>query len=139
MQQLIRYFFVGGAAAAADISLFYFFAQLLGLPYLLVGTCSFIVATYVNYLLSIRFVFRSGSRFSKRHEIILVFLVSGIGLLVHQMSLYGAVELLDFQLMLAKVIATGAVFFWNFGARRHFIFHNRARIETYNAGQNAAL
>ena len=122
MRQLVRYFFVGGVAAVTDITLFFVFAQLLGLPYLLVGACSFLIATGVNYLLSIRYVFRSGSRFGKRQEIILVFLVSGIGLLVHQAVLFIAVEWLNITLMLAKITATGTVFFWNFGARRYLIF-----------------
>lgn len=122
MSPLFRYFFVGGAAALTDLSLFFLLAQIAGLPYLAVGALSFLVATYVNYILSIRFVFRSGSRFSKRHEMLLVFAVSAIGLLVHQVVLYCAVDILKFPLMAAKLSATGSVFFWNFGARRYFIF-----------------
>jgi len=122
MSPLFRYFLVGGAAALTDLSLFFLLAHIAGLPYLAVGALSFLVATYVNFILSIRFVFRSGSRFSKRHEMLLVFAVSAIGLLVHQLVLFCAVELLEFHLMLAKITATGTVFFWNFGARRYFIF-----------------
>jgi putative flippase GtrA len=133
MQQLVRYFFVGGIAAATDIGLFLVFAQLLGLPYLPVGAGSFLIATGVNYLLSIRYVFRSGSRFGKRQEILLVFLVSGIGLLVHQAVLFIAVEWLNIVLMLAKITATGTVFFWNFGARRYLIFGSPA----YAYGKNS--
>ena len=122
MSPLFRYFLVGGAAALTDLSLFFLLAQIAGLPYLAVGAFSFLVATYVNYILSIRFVFRSGSRFSKGHEMLLVFAVSAVGLLVHQVVLYCAVDMLKLPLMLAKVTATGSVFFWNFGARRYFIF-----------------
>jgi len=122
MSPLFRYFFVGGAAALTDLSLFFLLAQIAGLPYLAVGALSFLVATYINYILSICFVFRSGSRFSKGHEMLLVFAVSAVGLLVHQVVLYCAVDILKFPLMAAKLSATGSVFFWNFGARRYFIF-----------------
>ena len=122
MSPLFRYFLVGAAAALIDLSLFFLLAQIAGLPYLAVGAFSFLVATYVNYVLSVRFVFRSGSRFSKGHEMLLVFAVSAIGLLVHQIVLYCAVDILKFPLMLAKVTATGSVFFWNFGARHYFVF-----------------
>jgi putative flippase GtrA len=122
MQALVRYFLVGGTAALTDLSLFFLGAQILGLPYLTVGACSFLAATYVNYILSIRFVFQSGIRFSKQHEILLVFLVSGIGLLIHQIALYTGIESFSLPLMLAKISATGIVFLWNFGARRYFIF-----------------
>jgi putative flippase GtrA len=122
MSPLFRYFLVGGAAALTDLSLFFLLAQIAGLPYLAVGALSFLVATYVNYILSIRFVFRSGSRFSKGHEMLLVFAVSAVGLLVHQVVLYCTVDIFKLPLMLAKVTATGSVFFWNFGVRRYFIF-----------------
>lgn len=122
MQALVRYFLVGSIAALTDLSLFFLGAQILGFPYLTVGACSFLIATYVNYILSIRLVFQSGIRFSKHHEILLVFLVSGIGLLIHQIALYTGIESFTLPLMVAKISATGIVFLWNFGARRYFIF-----------------
>ena len=45
----------------------FLFAKLLGYNYLVVGCAGFILATAVNYFLSIRFVFRSGARFSKKN------------------------------------------------------------------------
>jgi putative flippase GtrA len=125
MQALVRYFFIGGIAALTDLSLFFLGAKILGFPYLTVGACSFVVATYANYILSIRFVFQSGIRFNKQHEILLVFLVSGIGLLIHQIALYTGIEAFSLPLMLAKISATGIVFLWNFWARRRFIFSDQ--------------
>lgn len=128
MSSLFSYFLVGGTSAITDLALFFAFSQLAGLPYLVVGAFSFLVATYVNYILCIRFVFRSGSRFNKRNEILLVFAVSTIGLLVHQLVLYYAADILDLHLMLAKVTAMGTVFFWNFGARSYFIFRSSSTL-----------
>ena len=56
------------------------FAQGMGWPYLRVAAASFVAATLVNYLLSVRFVFVSGARFARRWEVLLVFVVSAIGL-----------------------------------------------------------
>ena len=53
--KIIKYFFVGAAAALTDISLFYIFAKLLGYNYLIVAFFSFITATLVNYILSIKY------------------------------------------------------------------------------------
>lgn len=122
MQTLIRYFMVGGTAAIVDLTLFYFISERIELPYLLAGAASFVVATIVNYVIGIRFVFQSGSRFERRLEIILVFVVSGIGLALHQCLLFLAVDHMVMQLMLAKLFATASVFLWNFGARRFFVF-----------------
>jgi len=113
---------VGGVAACVDIGLFMLFAQHLGLPYLRVSAASFVAATLVNYWLSIRFVFVSGQRFRRRWEMALVFLVSAFGLALNQAILALCVESLRIGLLPAKLSATGAVFFWNYFARRVFVF-----------------
>lgn len=121
-RNIARYFAVGGVAAAVDIGLFLFFAQYLGMPYLRVAPFTFVAATLVNYLLSVRFVFVSGVRFRRGVEVLLVFAVSAVGLGVNQAILLACVEWLGFALLVAKVCATGTVFFWNYGARRLFVF-----------------
>lgn len=122
LKRIARYFFVGGAAACVDIGLFWLFAQQLGLPYLRVSAASFVVATLVNYWLSIRFVFVSGARFRRRWEVAMVFAVSAVGLALNQTILALCVESLAFALIPAKLVATGVVFFWNYFARRVLVF-----------------
>jgi putative flippase GtrA len=121
-RRIARYFAVGGVAACVDIGLFMLFAQHFGLPYLRVSAASFVVATLVNYLLSIRFVFVSGKRFRRRWEVALVFLVSAIGLVLNQAILAFCVESLALSLLFSKLAATGVVFFWNYFARRVLVF-----------------
>ncbi|MEP7260354.1 MAG: GtrA family protein [Usitatibacter sp.] len=113
---------MGGAAACVDIGLFMLFAQHYGYPYLRVGALSFIAATLVNYWLSIRFVFVSGTRYQRKWEIAMVFAVSAIGLLFNQAILALCVETFTLALLPAKLVATGVVFFWNYFARRMFVF-----------------
>ena len=117
-----RYFLVGGAAAVVDIGLFVLFAQHFGMPYLRVAAASFVIATLVNYWLSIRFVFVSGQRFRRRWEMALVFAVSLVGLGINAAILWLCVESGHFHLLFAKLTATGTVFFWNFLARRLLVF-----------------
>jgi putative flippase GtrA len=117
-----RYFLVGGAAACVDIGLFMLFAQGLGLPYQPVAAATFVVATLVNYVLSVRFVFTSGQRFRRRWEIALVYVVSAVGLALNAAILWAAVEAAHFSLLPAKLAATGTVFFWNYWARRVLVF-----------------
>lgn len=120
--RLVQYFFVGGCAALVDLSIFAFFTLFLGFNYLLIAGIGFMVATAVNYWLSIRFVFSSGVRFNRQTEITSVFLVSGVGLVLHELILYSLVESEAAHLLVAKIIALGLVFFWNFSARNFFIF-----------------
>ena len=122
LKAVARYFVVGGIATIVDVGLFMVFAQGLGLPYLRVAACTFVVATLVNYLLSVRMVFVSGLRFGRRQEIALVFLVSGVGLALNQAILFAAVEFGGMALLVSKLTATAIVFSWNYLARRHFVF-----------------
>jgi putative flippase GtrA len=119
-----RYFVVGGVSAVFDIGFFYVFAKLLGYNYLVVATVGFALAVLVNYFLSVRFVFKSGVRFSRAHELILIYLVSGVGLLLHLAILYAAVDWLAIELMLSKLGATFGTFLWNFLARHYFVFRD---------------
>lgn len=123
--KIVRYALVGGVAAGVDFALFALFAGLLGLNYLWVAAGSFLVATAVNYLLSVRHVFVSGVRFRRETEIAMVFLVSGVGLLLNQVFLWLCVETLGLGLLVSKILATGSVFLWNFGARNYFVFQSR--------------
>lgn len=119
---LSRYFLVGGTAAVVDIAFFFIFAKLLGMNYLWVATVGFLLGTFVNYTLSIRFVFQSGKRHSQRKEIIFVYFISLLGLLLHQGILFFLVERMSLELLSAKFIATGLVFSWNYLLRKHFVF-----------------
>jgi len=120
--RVVRYFFVGAAAAIVDFSVFATLVTGFGLPWFPVALLSFALATAVNYLLSIRHVFQSGARFSRRTEITLVFLVSGIGMLINQSILWVLIEIVMINMLIAKVLATGVVFFWNYGIRHGFVF-----------------
>lgn len=120
--KIIRYGLVGATAATIDFSIFAVFAKWLGFNYLVVGCVGFIVATAVNYILSVRFVFQRGVRFRPVQEVALIFLVSGLGLVVNQGVLYVGIGVLGWEMLLTKVLATGSVFLWNFGIRSGFVF-----------------
>lgn len=124
--RIVRYFFVGAAAAAVDIGLFTIFARLLGYNYLAVAGCTFVVATLVNYCLSVRNVFESGARFGRPQELALVFAVSAVGLAINQGVLFVAVDRLGWDLVLSKILATGIVFLWNYQLRANFVFKGQA-------------
>jgi len=121
--KIFRYAGVGATAATVDFLIFAVFAKLLDFNYLAVGAVGFIIATTINYFLSVRFVFESGVRFGFRKEISLVFLISFIGLGVNQSVLYVGIGIFGWEMLFIKLCATGSVFFWNFGARSQYIFN----------------
>jgi len=120
--KVVRYFFVGGCAAAVDFVLFALLTRALVVWWFWAGVVGFTVATLVNYILSIHHVFTSGVRFSRAREIALVFAVSAVGLAINQAVLWALIEGAGWNSLVAKVVATGSVFFWNFGLRHSYIF-----------------
>jgi putative flippase GtrA len=120
--KIVRYALVGGTAAVVDFVIFLVFAKLMGFNYLWVGAVGFVVATAVNYVLSIRHVFTAGVRFRREMEIALVFAVSLVGLGLNQLILYLGIGRLGMEMLLTKLLATGSVFLWNYGMRNHFVF-----------------
>lgn len=127
--RVVKYAVVGAIAAVIDLLIFVIFAKLLNFDYLAIGAIGFIIATAVNYLLSIRFVFESGVRFEFQKEVLLVFLISFLALGVNQMVLYVGIGIFGWEMLLTKILATGTVFFWNFGARSRFIFKPMERTQ----------
>ena len=123
---IVRYFLVGGAAALVDLAVFSLLVKGLHQPWFEAALVSFCFSTMVNYLLSIRFVFQSGSRFVRRHhEFGGVVLISLAGLAVNQAVLWLLIERQNLDPLVAKVVGIGVVFFWNYGARKYFLFRVR--------------
>lgn len=120
--KIFRYFLVGGVAAAVNIGIFFVFAKLAGFDYIIVGAAAFIIATLVNYILSIKHVFDSGARFEKKKELFWVYAVSLVGMGIDLGVLYICIDIAGVEMMTSKLIATGVVFFWNYYARKHFVF-----------------
>ena len=131
---VFRYLLAAIAGAVVDFSLFALLIYQFGVGYLWAGVAGFFCATLANYLVSIRLVFSSGARFSRLHELLLVYAVSATGLVWHQMILYACVEYQGMHVMLAKVVAVGSVFFWNYLLRRHFVFAQPGGASTGGSG-----
>jgi len=120
--KIVRYFLVGGLATLVDLLLFAVLVKGLDFAWLGSAAFSFCVATLVNYVFSVRHVFKSGVRFGKRHEMVLIFNASSIWLLINQAAQGMLIEVGCIEVLLPKVAATALVFFWNYEVRHHFIF-----------------
>ncbi|MDD5623346.1 MAG: GtrA family protein [Candidatus Peribacteraceae bacterium] len=117
--QFFRYFFVGGSSAVVD---FCVYVTLLSLDthYLLAQLGAYCIGFIWNYLFSILWVFESSKNFVR--EVAATFVITMLGLLWTELLLYGMVDFFDLGEITAKIIATAIVLFWNFGARKVFVF-----------------
>ena len=119
-QKFARYVVVGGASTVVDYAIF---AALfyLGLHYLMAAAISFVFAVAFNYYWSIRFVFQTG-RHAKHREVLLIYVVSGVGIALNLAILAGLVEWAGLHPLIGKMIGTVIVLAWNFSSRHLWIF-----------------
>lgn len=121
------YFVVGGLAALVEWAVFYAAIVQAGLNYLVAACLGFVVATLFNYLLSIRLNFNRRQDRSTSTEMLMVYAVSGIGLIINLAVMTAAIEWLHVWVMAAKVCGTSVAFFWNYLSRQFFVFDRRPR------------
>ncbi|MDD4628701.1 MAG: GtrA family protein [Candidatus Peribacteraceae bacterium] len=117
--QFFRYFFVGGSSAVVDFCVYVTLLHF-GVHYLLAQFCAYCVGFVWNYVFSILWVFQTSKQFAR--EIAATFIITMFGLLWTELLLYGMVDFLAVGEIMAKLIATAIVLFWNFGARKVFVF-----------------
>ena len=130
IRQFLSYFCVGGCAALVEWIGFSLMEYLLDVPYLLATGLAFILSTTVNWILGRIFTFRDSVYQERRtEEFVLVFFVSSIGLVFNMLLMYLFVDIvgMDTNIMktIAKIIATGIVFIWNFLSRKLLIYRKR--------------
>ena len=61
-------------------------------------------------------------RHPAHRELLPLYLVSAVGLVLNLILMSFLVGLFSFPAMPAKIMATGIVFFWNFGVRKTWFF-----------------
>ena len=120
-KDFIKYFLVGGLSALADFIIFAAFYYIIK-NWFISGLISFCIATFLNYYLSIKFVFESGKRLRKSQEVFLVYLISFIGFTINQSILFVMIEKFNLNVYLSKIATASIVFLWNFNGRKYFVF-----------------
>ena len=122
IKKFISYFFVGGMAAIVEWITFAIANVFLN--YMIATVISFIIATTANYILGRILTFKDYKKTKK--DVILVFIVSGVGLLLNMLFMHILIDVIHFPIeILAKVISTGLVFLWNYISRVLFIYKEK--------------
>lgn len=119
--QLFRYITLGSISNIVDFASLYILTEFIGIHYTISVAISFILGTTTNYIISIKWIFKRGT-YNIYSEFSLVLIISAIGLLLNELIIYLLVEYLFFHYMFSKVISVIIVMFWNFFARKRWIF-----------------
>ena len=121
-KNIASYGIVGGAAALVEWAAFYV-CDAIGLFYLLSTILSFIVATFVNWILGRKITFRNSPKLANwPRDLLSVYVASGVGLLLNLGLMVLFVSVIGIDSMISKIISTGLVFFWNYFIRKLVIY-----------------
>jgi len=128
MHQFFRYMFVAGIAAGVDISSFAVFAKYLNIDYRVSVFLSFSCGTLTNFFLANAFVF-DRKTLSLWVACLRHYASSLGGLATNEIAMIILVGVVHFyNLMIAKVIATGCAFVVNFTLIKFYAFNDRVNI-----------
>lgn len=132
--QFFRYLLVAVAAFAVDFGTYTILVKVVDIHPVVAATIGFLLGIIVNYLLSIRWVFDKRSH-SARYELIVFTTIGLVGLGLTDMIIWLIAVKAGQDELLAKIIATAIVFFWNFGARKIILFNKEKSWQSPTSGQ----
>lgn len=112
-------------ALCVDAGTLWILVKFFAFSYVAAATLSFLAGATVAYAMSIRLVFRYHRVRDRRAEFISFVAIGAPGLALNATVISVAVEYLGLHFMLAKCVAAGATFGYNFSARRQLLFRQR--------------
>ena len=133
--QLFRYAIVGAIAFIVDYCLLITLTEYAHIHYVIAASISFAAGLIVNYLISIRWVFKTSAISDRRIEFILFAVIGIIGLIINDITIYALTSAIGIPYWLSKLGSTVIVYFWNFIGRRSLVFgqgRNKHKSQAYN-------
>jgi putative flippase GtrA len=125
VREAFRYCLVSGFAFLVDIGVLWILVQYFSWWYLAAATASFLSGIVLGYLLSIRMVFNYRRLKDQRIEFLSFAAIGGIGLAINAAVMFAAVKYFGIYYLLAKCVAAGFTFMFNFFVRRQMLFVHR--------------
>ena len=120
-EQIFKFVIVGGLSFVLDFIIYYVLTHWLGVYYITSGFFSFTLSLIFNYLMSMKFVFKSKDDLKKTHEFAIFATMSVMGLGLNLLCLYIMVDYLGTHDLIAKVLTAGVVMVFNFVTRKIFL------------------
>lgn len=120
LKQFLKFALVGVIAAITDVGTLVILKEIFFVDVLIANAVGFIVSVVVNYLLSMRFVFK-GREQSKVREFIIFTLLSTGGLILNELIVWIGTEFFLIHYLLVKFGAMGIVLVYNFVTRKLFL------------------
>lgn len=119
--QFCRFASVGIISLAVDYGFMVFLTESTLMGYFRACAFSYTISILVNYVLSMRYVFRGREDVSKAKEVSIFLVLSLIGLGLNQVAMWLLVDVLNIYYAVAKVLAAGMVTGYNFISKKTFL------------------
>ena len=124
--QLFRYLVSGGTAFLVDTALLALLTECFGRERLLLWTAiAFAAGLLVTYLFSIHWVFDNRSMDNRAAEITVFALIGITGLGLTELLMWLFADKAGLHYLIAKIVTTVLVFFWNFAAKKIILFRSK--------------
>lgn len=120
--EFLRYVVVGGIAFVVDFGALIFLAEAFGLHYLVSAAIAFCCGLATNYVLCIRWVFKTRSFANRQAEFVVFSIIGVIGLAWNEFIMYLGTDVFGLDYRFSKLAAVAIVLIWNFGVRKVFLF-----------------
>lgn len=123
-----RYCLVGLIATAVEYAVFCGLSYL-GCHYEISTVTGYLIATFFNWLAGRVLLFGASGK-PIWQEILSVYAASVLGLFLNMGIMWLAVDILDANKYISKIVATAIVFLWNFYIRKKVIYKNSQKAKT---------
>lgn len=120
-KQFAKFGIVGIIAFIIDYGTMLLLTEVFGIDYLISTTAGFIVALVFNYFASMRFVFARREGMSRKKEFAIFAILSIIGLVLNDILMFVAVDLISIDYRISKIVVTAIVSVYNFVTRKVFL------------------
>ncbi|WP_345987974.1 GtrA family protein [Sulfurimonas sp. HSL1-2] len=121
MKQIRDFLYVGITATLVDFSLYSLLVGFDVFKYVLATVVGYSAGFFVSFFLTRKYVFSTIKMEKMHHEFLVVAAITFVGLILNILIVYGLkkVALDDYS---ARAIAIGIVFFFNYFARKGFVY-----------------
>ncbi len=119
--QYAKFAAVGITSLMVDYGVMVFLTENSALGYFKACAFSYTISIFVNYILSMKYVFHGREDMSKMKEAGIFFVLSLIGLFLNQIAMWIAVDCLGIYYAAAKLLSTLMVTNYNYISRKKFL------------------
>lgn len=134
--QMIKFGIVGVIAFVIDYSLMVLFVEVFHWNEIVSTGLSFTLSLVPNYLLSMKYVFKTREGVSKTKEIIIFVITSVIGFLINILVMWIGKDILNISYLIDKLVATVIVMIWNFVTKKLLLENNNLKKEKEHEKEN---